>query len=128
MMMNIVEKILRYSLAGFVIVSAGDVFFRFLEKPAPPEEAQEFLISLTATGYIWPAVGGVFLVSGILFCIRKFVGLATVILFPVSANILLFTLFLDRSCCHGVSGVVLCLLQLFVAVLNRGAFRSLIGR
>lgn len=124
--MKNVEKILRYTLAGWLIVQAGDVFFRFMERPEPSWDAQNFLISLTAAGYVWPTVGLVFLISGILLLTKRLIGLALVLLAPVTGNIALFTIFLDPKLDYGWSGVILCALHLAVAGFNWRRFRSLV--
>ena len=119
------SDILRIILAVFLIVSAGDVFFHYTEPSEPPVEAQEFLISLTAAGYVWPAVGFGFLISGILLFTPRLVGLALVVLAPITVNIILYHLFLDRTSPTLIPASMLVLLHLAVAGLNRGAFRSL---
>ena len=119
------SEILRIVLAVFLIVSAGDVFFHYTEPSEPPVEAQEFLISLTAAGYVWPAVGAAFLISGILLFFPRYLGLALVVLAPITVNIILYHLFLDRDSRTLIPAFILVLLHLLVAWLNRTAFRSL---
>ena len=119
------SEILRIVLAVFLIVSAGDVFFHYTEPSEPPAEAQEFLISLTAAGYVWPAVGAAFLISGILLFFPRYLGLALVLLAPITVNIVLYHLFLDRDSRTLIPASMLVLLHLLVAWLNRTAFRSL---
>ncbi len=126
--MLLIEKICRYSLALYLLIIAGDIFFHFVEYPEPPQSAQEFLISLTATDYIWPTTGAILLVCSALLGLRKLVGLALVILFPVTANVVLYTIFLDNSPGTVLPRAVLILLYLLVGILNLPAFRSLIGK
>ena len=122
------SEILRIILAVFLIVSAGDVFFHYTEPSEPPPEAQEFLISLTAAGYVWPAVGATFLISGILLFIPKYLGLALVLLAPITVNIIFYHLFLDRVSSTLIPAFILVLLHLSVAGLNRTVFGSLFFR
>ena len=126
--MKVIAEILRIFLAVFLIVSAGDVFFHYTEPSEPSVEAQEFLISLMAAGYVWPMVGATFLMSGILLFIPRFLGLALVILAPLTVNIVLYHIFLDRASSTLVPAFILVSLHLVVAFLNRARFRSLFGR
>jgi len=126
--MPLFEKICRYSLALFLLLAAGDVFFRFVDHSEPPQSAQEFLISLTAADYVWPSTGAILLLVSVMLCFRKVVGLALVILFPVILNVVLYTIFLDSSLSTIRPKAVLILLFLLVGILNRQSFRSLIGR
>jgi putative oxidoreductase len=122
------EKICRFSLAFFLLVAAGDIFFRFWDYPEPPLSAQEFLISLTAAEYIWPSAGAIMLICSALLCCKKLVGMALVILFPLALNVVLYTIFLDNSLGTILPKVILILLYLVVGILNRQVFKSLIGR
>lgn len=126
--MKFVELIARLALSGFCLVTSGDIFFRYFERPAPPLAGQEFLIGLTASGYIWPTVGLVFLAGGVLLWWRKLSGLVIVLTAPVSANIILFHCFLDRDLGNSLPAIALVSLQLVVAVLNFRRFASLVGR
>ena len=125
--MKFVELIARLALSAFCVVTSGDIFFRYFERPAPPLAGQEFLIGLTASGYIWPTVGVVFLVGGVLFWWRGLSGLAIVLTVPVSANIILFHCFLDRDLGNSLPAIVLVFLQLVVAAMNYRRFASLVG-
>jgi hypothetical protein len=51
--------------------------------------------SLGATGYIFPVVGVLEIIIGLLLLLRKWVAFALILLAPISINILLFHLFLD---------------------------------
>lgn len=126
--MKTLAEILRIVLAVFLIVSAGDVFFHYTEPSEPSIQAQEFLISLMAAGYVWPSVGATFLISGILLFIPRFLGLGLVILAPLTVNIVLYHVFLDRSSATLIPAFILVFLHLAVAGLNWTAFRSLVRR
>lgn len=51
--------------------------------------------SLGATDYIFPVVGFLEVIIGIMLLLKKWVAFALIVLVPISLNILLFHLFLD---------------------------------
>ena len=112
--MNLAANILRFVLAAFAIVAGGEAFLRYWVWPEPRPEAQEFLISLTAAGYIWPAVGTTFLISGVLLCFKRCVLIALLLLAPVTVNIALYHLFLDQSLGNAFPALALSVLHLLL--------------
>lgn len=122
--MPYIEKILRYSLAIALIVTAGDIFFRFIEWSEPPVDALNFLISLTAAEFVWPSFGAMFLISGGLLFSDRLKGLALVLLFPAVFFVLIYSFVLDSS----FPAVIFCFLYAGLIFLNFRSFRSLVGR
>lgn len=57
--------------------------------------AKNLFEAFTASGYMWPLVGGLEVTVGILFIIKKAFPAAILALLPVSVNIVLFHAVLD---------------------------------
>ncbi len=89
------SKILKIVLGLALIVYGSNKFFGFFETPELPEQAANFMTSLAATGYVLYIVGAIEVLVGLLLIINKWVPFALLLLAPISANILLFHLFLD---------------------------------
>lgn len=90
-------KILRVILALGLIFFGLNKFiqFGFMPIPSLPENAADFMGSLSATGYVLQVVGALEILIGLLLLFNKWVPFALILLAPISANILLFHLFLD---------------------------------
>lgn len=86
-------KIIRIVLGVLLIVFGTNKFLDFI--PIRMFSMQDFLNSFGAAGYIYPVVGVVEVVVGVLLLLKKWVAFALIMLAPVSINILLFHLFLD---------------------------------
>ena len=122
-----IRPYLRYLLSAVLFLVAGDVFFQFgfLARSEPPMEAQEFLISLAASGYFFKAVGVVVLNCAIMLLIRRTVGLALAMFAPIAVNLLLYHWFLDPGFSSSFRDVALVLLYVVNCVFYRQSFRSL---
>ncbi|WP_298417737.1 DoxX family membrane protein [uncultured Kordia sp.] len=109
-------KIIRFVLGLILIVFGANklvmIFYEagFMPQPSLPENANSFMTSLGATGYILRVVGALEVYIGILLILKKWVPFALILLAPISVNILLFHFFLDLS--GGMIGA------LIVALLN----------
>ncbi|MFT5238777.1 MAG: putative oxidoreductase, partial [Flavobacteriaceae bacterium] len=88
-------KILRIILSLGLIIFGLNKFFGFMPIPELPEDASSFMFSLEASGYVLQIVGFLEIVIGLMLLINKAVPFALLLLAPISANILLFHLFLD---------------------------------
>ncbi|MDT8347279.1 MAG: DoxX protein [Flavobacteriaceae bacterium] len=97
-------KIAKSLLAVVLILFGLNKFFQFIPLPEMPKDAQSLMDSLKASGYILQVVGVLEIFIGLLLLFNKWVGFALVLLAPISANILLFHLFLDLP---GIGGAVL---------------------
>ena len=78
-----------------------------------------------ATGYMMKLVAGTQLISGVLMLVNRFVPLALALLAPVVVNIIAFHLFLAPSTI--APGVVVLLLELYLAWAYRNAFRPMLA-
>lgn len=103
------SKIMKWLLGIALLVFGANKFLKFIEQPTLPPEAAEFMSSLDATGYVLIIVGGLEIIVGILLLLNKWVPFALLLLAPISANIVLFHIFLDLP---GIG------LALIVAILN----------
>ncbi len=108
-MNSMFTKIVRILLGIILLVFGANKFFGFIPLPELPEQANNFMTSLGATGYVLKIVGVLEIVIGALLLMKKWVAFALTLLAPISINILLFHLFLDVT---GIGGALL------VAVLN----------
>lgn len=95
--MKIVNIILRIGLGLMLLVFGLNKFFWFMPDFEFGDNlgAKNFFESLTATGYMWPLVGGLEAVVGILFITKKAFPAALLALLPISINIVLFHALLD---------------------------------
>ncbi|MFT5435925.1 MAG: putative oxidoreductase [Ulvibacter sp.] len=102
-------KILRIILSLGLIIFGLNKFFGFMPIPELPEDASSFMFSLEASGYVLQIVGFLEIVIGLMLLINKAVPFALLLLAPISANILLFHLFLDLP---GIAGAIV------IAIIN----------
>jgi hypothetical protein len=112
-------------LMFFIFGSNG--FLNFIPQPKDPMPAGAvaFAGALMATGYMMKLVAATQLISGLLMLINRFVPLAIALLAPVVVNIILFHIFLAPSTI--VPGVVVLLLELYLAWAYRNAFRPMLA-
>ncbi len=77
------------ALLGIPLLLAGlNKFFEFYD-PNNAELLAEVINSLVATGYLIPFIAAVEIAGGLLLLVNRFVGLALIILFPITINIFL---------------------------------------
>jgi uncharacterized membrane protein YphA (DoxX/SURF4 family) len=88
-------KIVRIALGLALVIFGANKFLHFIPMEAPTGSAGDFMNSLGATGYIFPVVGVLEVIIGIMLLMKKWVAFALILLAPISINILLFHLFLD---------------------------------
>lgn len=104
--------IVRIALGILLVVFGSNKFLHFLPMEPPTGAAGEFMNSLGSTGYIFPVVGMLEVLIGLMLLSKKWVPFAIILLAPISINILLFHLFL------AIPGVAIAMLVvLFNAIL-----------
>ena len=82
-------------LMGLIFFVFGlNGFLHFIPEPDLSGDALNYMGGLSAAGYFFPVLKGVEVVAGFLLLIRKFPGLALVLLAPVVVQIFLFHVFL----------------------------------
>jgi len=87
-----VTLVLRIVLGLILIVFGANKFMHFMPMPELPEAAAHFMGALGKTGYMFPLIGAVEIVVGLLLVLNKWVPFALVLLAPVAVNMLLFHL------------------------------------
>jgi uncharacterized membrane protein YphA (DoxX/SURF4 family) len=115
-------------LMGLAFTAFGlNVFFPFMGqgKAEMPKAAMDFAGAMMKTGYMFKLVGGTQLVAGVLLLFGLFVPLALILLMPVLVNIILFHLFLSPAPGAFAPGIVLIVLELYLAWVYRDYYRSL---
>lgn len=100
----------------------------FHPMPSPPDlapAAKAFSDALTATGYMMPMIGVLFLVAGPLLLANRFVPLALLLLAPFFLNSVLFHAFLEPT---GLPvALVFAALELALAWAYRGVFARVLA-
>jgi putative oxidoreductase len=94
-MNSMFTKSIRILLGVMLVVFGANKFLHFIPMEPPTGSAGDFMNSLGATGYIFPVVGVLEVVIGVMLLLKKWVAFALTLLAPISINILLFHLFLD---------------------------------
>lgn len=94
-MNSMFTKIVRIALGLALVIFGANKFLHFIPLPEPVGGAKDFMNSLGATGYLFPVVGFLEVIIGILLLLKKWVAFALILLAPISINIMLFHLFLD---------------------------------
>ena len=87
-----VTMALRIILGLILIVFGANKFIGFMPSPELPEGAGNFMGALASTGYMFPLIGAVEVVVGVLLILNKWVPFALVLLAPVAVNMVLFHL------------------------------------
>lgn len=96
-MNSMFTTIIRIALGLALLVFGANKLFTFLPMEAPTGSAGDFMSSLNATGYIFPVLGVLEMIIGIMLLLKKWIAFALILLAPISINILLFHLFLGIS-------------------------------
>ncbi len=114
-------------LFGLILVTFGlNALFAFLPIPEKQGFALTFLNALHETKYIFPVIGTIMTVAGILLILNRSVGFGLLLLLPVSFNIFAFHLFHDRQ--GLIPAWVIFALNNFFLVRRREQFKILFQR
>ena len=87
--------LVRIVLGITLVVFGSNMVHPFIPLPPPSGSGADFMNSMHATGYIFPIVGVLEVLIGLMLLMKKWVAFALILLAPISINILLFHLFLD---------------------------------
>ena len=121
--MNTIAMIARYLLGLAMLVFGANKFLNFMPSPELPEAAGAFLGALNGSGYIFPALGVIYILAGLLLVINRAVPFALVMLVPVSFNIVAFHL---KFAPEGILfAAVVAVLNIFLIYTNWDRFKSL---
>jgi len=106
-------------ISGLMLVVFGlNKFLQFIPMAAPAAEMGAYLGALGATGFLFPLVAVIEIVSGIAFLLNKYVALMVLFITPVMVNAFLAHLFLDPA---GIAGSAFILAALITVIVNHRA-------
>ena len=92
------KDLIRILSGGFIFVSGLMMLGLFgWEPPVAGPEARPFQIAMHEAGYFLPIITGIFLVTGSSVMFNVFGAISTLLLLPVSVNIVLFHAVLDAG-------------------------------
>ena len=121
---RIATAITRVLLGLMFLVFGLNGFLNFMPQPKQmPQEIMTVTGSLMKAGYI-TVVSGAEVLIGVLLLFNRFVPLALAMLAPIIVGILTFHIFLAPTTI--VPGIVVLLLELYLAWAYRGAFRPML--
>lgn len=113
-------------LFGLVLLAWAGLGLTGWQPPPVAPEAQALRDALFGSGYIIPAVLIVYFLLGVCFVSGLYVALASVVLLPVSLNILLFHAFLNPNPRSLTIAGLLLFASLGMLWLHRSAFAELL--
>jgi uncharacterized membrane protein YphA (DoxX/SURF4 family) len=87
-----VTMVLRIILGLILIIFGANKFAGFMPMPELPEAAGNFMTALVVVGYMFPLIGAIELIVGLLLVFNKWVPFVLLLLAPISVNIILFHL------------------------------------
>jgi putative oxidoreductase len=122
--MKIAVIIVRTLIGILFLVSVIGYFFKLMPQPELGEGARLFVVGLDASVYLMPVVKVIELLCAIAFISGRFVPLATVVIFPITLNIILFHGFLAPD--EMAIPAFLFLGNLFLAFYHRKNYQSLV--
>jgi putative oxidoreductase len=123
--MKIAVIIVRILLGLMFIFSSIVVLFKIAPQPELKGGVKVFMEGIMATGYLLTLIKVTELVCGLAFVAGRFVPLATVVIFPIVLNILLFHAFLAPE--NLPMAIILMLANLFLAYAYRKHYVTLVA-
>lgn len=121
--MKTVEMIARFLLGFAMLIFGANKFLNFMPAQEVPEAAGAFLGALASSGYIFPTLGIIYILAGLLLIVNKAIPFALIILVPVSFNIVAFHLKFDPQ---GILfAAIIAALNLFLIYTNCSRLKSL---
>lgn len=114
--MKIAVIIVRVLMGLLYLFASIVVLFKIAPQPELTGTTKIFMDGVNASGYLLPLIKITELICGISFVTGYFVPLATIVIAPITLNILLFHIFVDTA---GLPvAIFLLLANLFVAFAN----------
>jgi hypothetical protein len=95
--LNKLRMAARVGLGALFFTFGLNGFVPFIPQPSHVGPAADYLMALGATGFMFPVIKGVELVTGLLLLTGRYVPLALTLLAPIVVNIVLFHLFLEPA-------------------------------
>lgn len=111
--MKITMIVIRTLLGLFLLFASVSYFFKLGEANVKMPEASITYNKGLAVAHILPIVKAIELICGLLFVTGLYNAFATVLIFPITVNIVLFHAFADPANIGG--GILLLVLNLFMA-------------
>ena len=93
--MKITALIVRILMGLMFAFASITVLFKLFPQPELTGNVKIFMDGMTATVYMLTTIKVIELICSVAFLSSRFVPLATVVIFPINVNILLFHVFLD---------------------------------
>jgi len=93
--MKITALIVRILMGLMFAFASITVLFKLFPQPELTGNVKIFMDGMTATVYMLTTIKVIELICSVAFLSGRFVPLATVVIFPINVNILLFHVFLD---------------------------------
>ena len=113
-------------LMGLLFLFASVVFLlNLIPQPELKGNMKVFMDGITASRYLMPTVKVVELVCSFAFLSGRFVALAAVMLFPITLNIFLFSVFVAPE--NLPVGIFVLLGNVFLAYVNREKYRPMLA-
>ena len=123
--MKIAVLIIRILMGLMFAFASLAFFFKLVDAPEQTGSVKIFNDGIAASIYLMPTVKVFELLCAIAFLSGRFVPLATVVIFPITLNILLFHVFLEPS---GLPVALLLMLgNLFLAFYYRDKYKSMLA-
>lgn len=123
--MKIAVLIIRILMGLMFAFASLAFFFKLVDAPEQTGSVKIFNDGIAASIYLMPTVKVFELLCAIAFLSGRFVPLATVVIFPINLNILLFHAFLEPS---GLPVALLLMLgNLFLAFYYRDKYKSMLA-
>ena len=121
-----VTMVLRILLGLVLVIFGANKFYPFMPAPEEMSEgAANFMGALNDTGYMFPLIGAVEVLSGLLLIFKKWIPFALILLAPVSVNIIMFHLALEPATI--VPGLVIIIIQIILIYKYWDKFKTLFG-
>jgi putative oxidoreductase len=122
--MKIATIIVRTLIGLMFLFASIVVLFKLVPQPEPKGDVKLFMQGMDATHYLLKLIKVTELVCGIAFVTGRFAPLATVVIFPITLNILLFHIFTSPE---GLPvAITLFLANLFLAYAYRKNYTTLV--
>jgi putative oxidoreductase len=123
--MKIAIIVVRWLMGLMFLFASIVVLFKLMPQPEMKGNAKLFMNGLAATGYFMTLLKLTELVCGLAFVCGRFVPLATVVIFPITLNILFYHAFVEPA---GLPvAIPLMLGNLFLAYACRKNYQTLVA-
>ncbi|WP_299216934.1 DoxX family membrane protein [uncultured Dokdonia sp.] len=124
--MKLVNTIIRIGLGVMLLTFGLNKFFWFMPDFEFGQDvgATNLFQAFTDSGYMWPLVGGLEVVVGLLFIIKKAFPAALLALLPISVNVVLFHAVLNPA--NIAPALLVAIVNLYFIYKNWSNFRHLV--